>query len=301
VNSPHTHNPYPNIDSRIVEGFHIANAQELQTKLQAIKQALHTTPAASIELRTDFDNTLTIGKGAWESLHYALPLEGRRESQAERTKNLALQAMGALAPADVLAWTARELARHAKHHTHTSAIASGAKRIKVRDGARELFTFCAQHHIKRRVISASVTNVIEYTAQLNELIVDTNDIIANTLHYGKDGIVTHWDSAAMVHTRNKYDRIEERHPRAHGQKRCIIVLGDSLDDAHMARDSQQDIVIRIRTAPRKASLKDYLAESWHEDMTEHLQHFDLVLRRQDLFAVRHLMELIVASSTYVRN
>jgi phosphoserine phosphatase len=294
VNSTQGHN-YSGIDSRIVEGFYIADGKELRTKLQVIDHALHAEPGASIELRTDFDNTLTIGKGAWESLHYALPLEGRRESQEERAKNLALQALGSLPPAEVLAWTERELARHAKHHTHTSAIANGARRIKVRGGARELFAFCAEHSVKRRVISASVTNVIEHTAQLNKLIVEREDIIANTLHYGSDGTVTHWDAEAMVHTRNKYDRIEERHPPVHGQKRCIVVLGDSLDDAHMAKDTQNDIVLRIRTAPKKDNLQTYLAESWHEDQAQHRKHFDLVLRHPELFAVRDLMELLTSS------
>lgn len=291
------------LDSRIAAGFYVGDPPTLQAKIAAVHQAqLHPKRGEHplrLELRTDFDQTLTVGgqdtPSTWEVMHYVLPLEGRKESQEERLEKLALQRRGILSDDDIAAWSTRELGRHVRYASRADDIAAISQRIRLRQGVKALFDFCAAHDIPRHIISAGAANPILHV--MKDLPVTEENIIANMLHVDRTGIVTHWDDSNLVHPHNKREQLERLRQPIAGQRRCIIVFGDSLEDARMAKDNGQDIILRVRTAAEKdEDLTAHLAESWAKDDSEARPGFDLVLRNQDLHALRDLMDALLISA-----
>lgn len=286
------------LDPRILEGFFVHDTGDLIGKINAVHDAIAYPPADEspmhLELRTDFDKTLTEGgrdkPSSWEVMHHALPDKAREESQSERLENLALQHIGALDPDAMTEWSVRELGRHVRFRTPAEAIQKESRRMRLREGVEELFDFCANHDIPRHIVSAGAANPILYV--MEGLAVSKKDIIANMLKADSSGVVTDWDESTLVYPHNKLELLEKLRPPIPGQRRCIIAFGDSMEDARMAEDNGSDIILRVRTGAEDGDLAAHLAESWAKDNDTH-PGFDLVLREQGLHAVRDLLEVLI--------
>jgi len=290
----------------IEEDFAAASPKAFAKKLSIAKMALHSQrrdgAPATLELWTDFDETVsrTIAKhgertkSTWEILHPTLPRHLQAESSADRRTCLALQDQGALTIQAMNAWTLRELSRLKQ------ALAEDVKKqsdnIILRSGAQDLFGFCAKHDIRTLIVSAGITEVIQYVTTKHGI--TTSGIVANALYDGK------WDSPAqgidgLVNTQNKRVQAEARFPARAGERRCIVVLGDNLHDSLMAQDNSDDIVIRIRTADKQGNTEAYLKESFgiivaknENGIEEKYPGFDLVLREQGLEVVTTLLKYL---------
>jgi HAD superfamily phosphoserine phosphatase-like hydrolase len=291
-----------NIGLRLAESFAIppGHTERLNAKVHAMRLALSrpekNQQPAQLEVRTDFDDTMTRRQpGTWKALHYGLTEERREASQQERAENIALQEIGALSLDALRQWTQREALRHAEDGTHEEVMIGEAKRIKeLRSGTKELFDFCYKRRIPVRIVTAGVTNVIKYVAAREGLKVTNDNIIGNTLHLNEAGHTTHWDEENAVDSFNKGERVEKKFPRQKGHKRCIIVLGDSLHDTMMATNQPGDIVIRVRTGQDGGNSAVYLDESFSEDPEAQRPYFDLVIRNEGLEAVITLLGIITA-------
>jgi HAD superfamily phosphoserine phosphatase-like hydrolase len=288
------------LDPRILDGFFVHDVDALATKITAVHDAIAYPPAGEapmrLELRADFDKTLTVGgrdePSSWEVMHHALPPKAKKESQAERTENLALQRMGVLSPDEMAEWSMRELGRHVRFGTRTEDIQAISRQMCLREGVKELFDFCADNGIPRHIVSAGAANPILYVLKDEGLAVSEEDIIANMLHADSSGVVTDWDESTLVYPHNKREQIERLRQPVPGQRRCIIAFGDSMEDALMAEDNGSDIIVRVRTGAEDSELAAHLAESWAKDDATH-PGFDLVLRGQDLGPLRDLLEVLL--------
>ena len=262
-----------------LQNFETDRSSVVHQKLVELRK--HRT---SIELWTDFDNTLSMKSGGvWETLRNALPEAGRAESDAERRINLAREKAGILTPEEHMAWSRRELGRYVRYGITEQDIVRAVEAMDLRAGARELFKLCAESDIDRYIVSTSVADAIELVVGLH-----SPHVQSNRLHI-KDGVVVGWDEKSLLHSGNKHihaARVLAGRPE--GKSQWKIVIGDNRHDADMLPG---DNVLRIRTYSRHGNTDAYLKESFAPSSFS--SGFDMVLRVESLMPIVDLLHWIV--------
>jgi phosphoglycolate phosphatase-like HAD superfamily hydrolase len=313
----------PNIDPRIARAFVVNDPLVFEAKRTAIFEALNEPRGAeelppTVQVRVDWDGSMTRAHtpSSFRAAHEALePPEIKLQSAQDRRKCLALQRAGALPLKDLVDWTGREAGRYVAAETPDARLEKASRNIILRPGARRLAKTFRKRGVELIVATAGNTNVIRHASTRYNLGVAA--VIGNELFIGnkagaenktaqphrksrreKDVVIGR--DKNVVHTLNKHERIEARFPRQSGQRRIIIVYGDHIHDALMARKDPLDTIVRVRVAQDGGNTEEYLQESFapivienDNNQTEVHPSFDLVLRDTSLAGLETLVDVLL--------
>ncbi len=260
----------------LLNDFDYHSVDALSDKLHRLRRH-----SENLELWADFDNTLTTRNcGVYEALRNALPVTGQMESDIERRVNLAKEQAGMLSIEENIIWTKNEIGRYSQYAITSDDIVRAVEAVRLRPGARRLFTFCHKAGINRHIISASIADVIELIG------LRPTHIHSNKLHI-RDGIVIGWDEEHILHSHNKhfYTTVVLTETALHYKGAWKIILGDSYQDAQILPGKK---VLRIRVRGRHGNSESYLAQSFNAGPDQ--AAYDLVLRTESLVPVVRLLK-----------
>ncbi|MDA0711053.1 MAG: hypothetical protein O3B73_12680 [bacterium] len=111
----------------------------------------------------------------------------------------------------------------------------------LRDGAAEFFQTLDHARIPLQIVSAGLGDVIVAFLRARQLKLTNMDVVANWITFGEEGQAVGFGEP-VIHSANKtrlvdIDRLDNRS--------CVLLLGDTLEDAEMVADFDGGTIIRI--------------------------------------------------------
>ncbi len=147
--------------------------------------------------------------------------------------------------------------------------------LHFRERTNELVTLLRRRNIPFLVLSAGLGDLIDAVVE-RETSWGKAHVVSNHLAYGHDGVATHF-AHKNVTTFNKSEAmLQELHPAWEGEvraRRHVILLGDSIGDAHMAEGVPHDCVLKI----------GFLNHGQESSLAEFSAAFDVVLQCDNTF------------------
>ncbi len=266
----------------ILSHFEIRNLKKVQEKLDLFCRA----GIQKIHFVSDFDRTLTKTKNVkneivttWAILEDHLSKKGKKEAESLYNYYRPLEVAGKMTFKDADFWWIKALEIFIREKIKWSDIALDVEnRMPVRDGVSELFETCEKSKIPFVVISAGIRDVIELWCQ--RLGFKPDVILSTDLVFDEAGRLISWKKDSLIHVLNKNEMghagvsaISKTRPNA-------ILLGDSLDDAAMVKESPSVLKIMINDP---AAREKHLQEK--DFMEKVFSRVDLCLNRESLHPV----------------
>lgn len=277
-------------DSLPLTGFTPNDRAKVAEKLRLFKDA----GAHRLHYLFDFDRTLTssadFGKDVtiWDLMDDLLPDEIRPAYDRLSKEYQRMESAGRLSEQDAQSWWALSFEFYIQHGMNLNEMRHAIGKLKIREGAIDLFNLCEANDIPTIILSAGVGNVIEMITE--EHGIHPTTIMSTKLELAADGRITGWDPDSVVHVLNKHERGHAKLSRLAKERPYTILLGDSLEDAKMIKG--EDHIVRIRVVdPHKIQItgeKRYLEESFDAG-------FDLVVK-ESLLPVIDLTKWLIAGS-----
>ncbi len=131
--------------------------------------------------------------------------------------------------------------------------------IHLRDDAVDYFKVLADRAVPLLILSAGIGNVISQFLAVRALHTPNVTVTANQLMFDAHGAVAGF-CEPIIHSLNKARQ-------AIGARGCVLLLGDTIEDAQMVNDADLDCVIRA----------GFLNEVVKEHGTEYLRVYDVVI------------------------
>ena len=131
--------------------------------------------------------------------------------------------------------------------------------MRLRDGSIDLFKILADREIPLSILSAGIGNVIAKFLKVRALLTTNVTITANKLIFDTYGAVAGF-CEPVIHSFNK-----ARH--ASTPRSCVLLLGDTIEDAQMVKNADADCVIRV----------GFLNEAVEENRAAYLRTYDIVI------------------------
>ncbi|KAM7538357.1 hypothetical protein Aperf_G00000067574 [Anoplocephala perfoliata] len=159
--------------------------------------------------------------------------------------------------------------------------------LQLRDRVPEFMTILNKHNIPIVIFSAGLGNVIELVLEKEGLLYDNVKIASNFMNFNEEGLLASFQSS-IIHTFNKTFgslALSNEDRKLFSKKRCILLLGDSLYDHHMAdglvEDDSYDYVSKKDSSVLfKIGFLNGKIETLLE---EYMELYDIVLTRSDGF------------------
>ena len=158
-------------------------------------------------------------------------------------------------------WWAAALAMMQKYGLTEDIIEDIAARefMRLRDSATDFFNILADRDIPLLILSAGIGNVISKFLKVRALLTSNVTVTANKLIFDTQGVVAGF-CEPVIHSFNK-----ARH--ASNPQGCVLLLGDTIEDAQMVTDADADCVIRM----------GFLNEAVEENRAAYLRAYDIVI------------------------
>ena len=131
--------------------------------------------------------------------------------------------------------------------------------MRLRDSAIDFFNILADREIPLFILSAGIGNVISKFLKVRSLHTSNVTITANKLIFNTHGAVAGF-CEPVIHSFNK-----ARH--ASTPRGCVLLLGDTIEDAQMVNDADADCIIRV----------GFLNESVAENRAAYQRAYDIVI------------------------
>ena len=131
--------------------------------------------------------------------------------------------------------------------------------MRLRDGAINFFNILSDREIPLLILSAGICNIISKFLKIRTLLTSNVTVTANKLIFDTHGAVAGF-CEPVIHSFNK-----ARH--ASNPQGCVLLLGDTIEDAQMGTDADADCVIRV----------GFLNESIEENRAAYLRAYDIVI------------------------
>ena len=131
--------------------------------------------------------------------------------------------------------------------------------MRLRDSAIDFFNILANRDIPLLILSAGIGNAISKFLKERSLLTANVTITANKLIFDTHGAVAGF-CEPVIHSFNK-----ARH--ANTPRACVLLLGDTIEDAQMVNDTDADCVIRV----------GFLNESVEENRVTYQRAYDIVI------------------------
>ena len=122
--------------------------------------------------------------------------------------------------------------------------------LQLRTGAREFLHTLNEHNIPCLIFSAGVKETIKVTFEQEKLFLPCMHLIGNETFYNKDtGALERFDTEMITSSNKNYTHVLTMQPDYHQkslQRRNVIVIGDNIGDANMAKGMEGiENIIRI--------------------------------------------------------
>ena len=130
--------------------------------------------------------------------------------------------------------------------------------MRLRDGSIDLFKILADREIPLLILSAGIGNVIAKYLKVRALLTSNVAITANKLIFEQGAVAGYCEP--VIHSFNK-----ARH--AITPQGCVLLIGDTIEDAQMVNDAQANCIIRV----------GFLNESVEENSATYLRAYDVVI------------------------
>ena len=131
--------------------------------------------------------------------------------------------------------------------------------LRLRDSAINFFNILANREIPLFILSAGIGNVISKFLKVRSLHTSNVTITANKLIFNTHGAVAGF-CEPVIHSFNKAHHAST--PRG-----CVLILGDTIEDAQMVNDADADCIIRV----------GFLNESVKENRAAYQHAYDIVI------------------------
>lgn len=223
---------------------------------------------------SDWDRTLTVARNSdgQDATSYSAIVHGaylgavyRREMDRLYARYRPIEVSRTISDREkqnaMRAWWLAAFAMMQQHGLTADMIADLAARdlIRLRDGAVTFFEVLSRCGISLFILSAGLGNVISQFLKFRALLTQNVTVTANQLLFDAHGTVAGF-CEPVIHSLNK-----ARHAiDAHG---CVLLLGDTLEDAQMVNPADLDCIIRV----------GFLNESVAENGAEYLRVYDMVI------------------------
>jgi HAD superfamily hydrolase (TIGR01544 family) len=267
--------------------FEYRNSPALAAKIARFSAAGST----QVHVVLDFDRTLTVAKHAsveatsWQVMERQMPPAGKAEYGALFDAYRRFELDGALTTSLAEEWWNKSLALLTKYAVDLNEVeATFLDTVALRPGATELFAAVDRQGIPAVILSAGVKDII--TILLTKNGITPPLVISTELTTNTKGIVTGWQPETVVHVLNKSEVQHDELDRIRRERPLSIIIGDSLDDAHMAIG--EDDVLRIRVIDPRAD------EQVEAALEKTFQAFDLAVLNGNLNGVVKLIEGLAA-------
>ncbi len=131
--------------------------------------------------------------------------------------------------------------------------------MRLRDGSIDLFKILADRDIPLLILSAGIDNAISKFLNVRSLLTSNVTVTANKLVFDTQGALAGF-CKPIIHSFNK-----ARH--AITPQGCVLLIGDTIEDAQMVNDAQANCIIRV----------GFLNESVEENSATYLRAYDVVI------------------------
>lgn len=119
---------------------------------------------------------------------------------------------------------------------------SGQQDLMVlREGVTDFFQTLAEVQVPLEIVSAGLGDVIEAFLGARNLKLGHVDVVANGLQFDEGGAVIGCGEP-IIHSANKTQLVDRKKL---GDRPCVLLLGDTLEDAEMVADFDGGMVIRV--------------------------------------------------------
>lgn len=131
--------------------------------------------------------------------------------------------------------------------------------MRLRDGSIDLFKILADREIPLLILSAGIGNVISKFLNVRSLLTANVTVTANKLIFDTHGVVAGY-CEPVIHSFNKAGHAST--PRG-----CVLLIGDTIEDAQMVNDAQANCIIRV----------GFLNDAIEENRAAYLCTYDVVI------------------------
>ena len=230
----------------------------------------------SIHVLTDFDRTITVGNSdsSWSILSKSdlVPKEYVKERQEfynyyrpfEIDESLDYETKNKL----MIEWWNKHINLFIKYKLSETVINDAATNLRVmafRDGAKEFLKNMKDRNIPVVIISAGIGNFIKQFLIKNECDFDNIFIVSNFIKF-ENGIAVGVNDN-VIHALNKNEvSLPENLKHLVKDRPNVILLGDSLSDIRMAKESERSNALKI----------GFLEEKIEENKKYFCEQFDVV-------------------------
>ena len=249
----------------------IADEVVLQDKIAQFKSH---TEIEQLCVVSDWDRTLTKARteDGQDATSYSVIAHGAYLGEAYRVEMDRLYAR--YRPIEISQTISYRKKQQAMHDWWTAALAMMQKYglteaiiediairdfMRLRDGAINFFNILSDREIPLLVLSAGIGNVISKFLKVRSLITSNVTVTANKLIFDTHGVVAGF-CEPVIHSFNK-----ARH--ASTPRCCVLLLGDTIEDAQMVDNADADCVIRV----------GFLNEAIKENSATYLCAYDIVI------------------------
>lgn len=254
-----------------------ASASLLIADPLALRDKIAQFQSAGIErvcVVSDWDRTLTIARTSdgRDATSYSAIVHGaylgavyRREMDRLYARYRPIEVSRTISDREkqnaMRAWWLAAVAMMQQHGLTAAMIADLAARdlIRLRDGAINFLGMLSRSGISLFILSAGLGNVISQFLKVRALLTQNVTVTANQLLFDAHGTVAGF-CEPVIHSLNK-----ARH--AIDAQGCVLLLGDTLEDAQMVNTADLDCIIRV----------GFLNESVAENRAEYLRVYDMVI------------------------
>jgi 5'-nucleotidase len=131
--------------------------------------------------------------------------------------------------------------------------------MRLRDSATDFFNILSNRDIPLLILSAGIDNVISKFLNVRSLLTSNVTVTANKLVFDAQGALAGF-CEPIIHSFNK------ARP-ASAPRGCVLLIGDTIEDAQMVNDADADCLIRV----------GFLNEAIKENSATYLCAYDIVI------------------------
>lgn len=132
------------------------------------------------------------------------------------------------------------LKQNIRHQSIADAVRTSreSKNLELRKGAKEFLHLLNAADIPCLIFSAGLKETIRQTLEQERLLLPCCHLIGNEMHFGEDGVLKAFGSDTITSSNKNYSHVKCQEPQfleKSAMRKQVILLGDNIGDAHMAR------------------------------------------------------------------
>ncbi len=243
----------------------------------------------------DFDRTLTVKRPntndevtTWHILREYLPDSAKTEYQSLFNTYRVREFSGTMTQEEAIEWWSATLNLFVEHNINLNDVeATFLERASIRPGTEELFELFESSAIPSTILSAGIHDVIDIWTRKYKI--NPTLTLSTKLQTDPEGVISGWHQDTLVHVLNKSEVGHEDLEAIRNERPNTLVIGDSMDDATMAKGD--DRVLRIRLLDQRDD-----DNNQDHEIERTFERFDALITTGTMHPISELVKTIVRSS-----